>query len=168
VERGDFGLASGQRSGGTFGRVWFKELVPSEEVLFDAGTFLLLKAKAQALSAPTAAPAPPEPPTKAAGLGGGATAGKPGQPEVRIEVPGPDAIAVFAIEGTLPPEIWNKLGIRLIPTLKKGQGLTLTLSVAAETPVADREHFERELRRALTELSLGHWRVEVREAERPR
>jgi hypothetical protein len=46
VERGDFGLASGQKSDGTYDRVRYAEPLAPEEVSFEANVFLLLKAKA--------------------------------------------------------------------------------------------------------------------------
>ncbi|WP_447973884.1 hypothetical protein [Nitrospira sp. Kam-Ns4a] len=62
VARGDFGLASGQRADRTYERVWFQEPVSSDEVVFEAGVFLLTKAKAQALKAGVPEPVPePEP-----------------------------------------------------------------------------------------------------------
>src|SRR5262249_42715869 len=41
---GDFGLGSGQKSDGSYERLWFKELVAPDEVAFEAGVFLLRKA----------------------------------------------------------------------------------------------------------------------------
>ena len=63
VGRGDFGLASGRKQDGSYERVWFQELLASDEVAFEAGVFLLLKATAETLkSGMPAAPAPvPEP-----------------------------------------------------------------------------------------------------------
>lgn len=164
VERGEFGLASGQTKDGGFTRVWFKELVPSEEVIFDSGTFLLLKTKAQALST-----APPKP-TEAGTQTGGTAVPGPRQPppEVPPVVIGKDddagVTAVIEMNGPLPPEAWNKLGVRLIPTLKKGQKISLTLAVSVETPASERENLERDLRRVLAELGLGgDWSIQVRE-----
>ena len=53
VERGDFGLASGRQpdGGGAYGRTWFNEPVPAEEITFESGVFLLRKDKAAALKA---------------------------------------------------------------------------------------------------------------------
>ncbi|MBF0565636.1 MAG: hypothetical protein HQK89_10370 [Nitrospirae bacterium] len=48
VGRGDFGLASGRKPDGTFGRVWYKEQISSDEVSFDENVFLVKKDKALA------------------------------------------------------------------------------------------------------------------------
>ena len=50
---GDFGLASGDRGGGEYERVWYREPVGAEEVTFESGVFLLTKAKAERLKKPT-------------------------------------------------------------------------------------------------------------------
>ncbi len=47
VGRGDFGLASGARSDGTYDRVWYAELIAPEGVAFESDVFLLMKAKAK-------------------------------------------------------------------------------------------------------------------------
>ena len=51
VGRGDFGLASGRQPDGGYGRIWFGEPVPAEEIAFDSGVFLLRKDRAAALGA---------------------------------------------------------------------------------------------------------------------
>jgi hypothetical protein len=51
VDKGDLGLASGQKPDGTYDRVWFEEQISSDEVTFESGVFLLTKAKAKALKA---------------------------------------------------------------------------------------------------------------------
>lgn len=46
---GDFGLASGADSSGTYQHVWFEEEVGADEVTIDADVYLLTKARAKAL-----------------------------------------------------------------------------------------------------------------------
>jgi hypothetical protein len=55
VARGDFGLASGQQPGGGHSRIWFNEVLPHDEVLFESGVYLLTKQRAKALKAAPAA-----------------------------------------------------------------------------------------------------------------
>lgn len=60
VSGGDLGLASGRKPDGSYERVWFEELVAPDEVVFDAGVFLLTKDSAKARksgSPPGAVPA---------------------------------------------------------------------------------------------------------------
>jgi hypothetical protein len=49
VGRGDFGLASGRKTDGSYDRLWFEELIAPDEVAFEAGVFLLMKDSAKAL-----------------------------------------------------------------------------------------------------------------------
>ena len=49
----DFGLASGDRGGGEYERVWYRKPVGAEEVAFESGVFLLTKAKTERLKKPT-------------------------------------------------------------------------------------------------------------------
>ena len=131
VSRGDFGFASGQQPGGGYSRVWFSEMLPPDEVTFDADVYLLTKAKAKVLKAKPEAEPPvvvappngtteiPSPPVTTGDLshkpetGGAATAGPP-KKTVRIS-------------GTIPPEVWNRLGTKLLPKLKAGSDLRIGL-----------------------------------------
>lgn len=171
VERGEFGFASGQKPDGSYGRLWYSELVPSEEVIFDANTFLLLKNKTIALRTPTtptgiggASPATTSSPT-VSGLEG-MPASIP--PDVRIGVSEANSKTRvnFSVHGPIPPEAWNKFGIGLVPTLKRGQGLSIVLTISVKTPVSDRENFERELRKRLAELGVvGQWTIQIQELQ---
>ena len=51
VDAGDFGLASGDKGEGKYGRFWYAEPVGAEEVAFESEVFLLTKAKAEQLRA---------------------------------------------------------------------------------------------------------------------
>lgn len=107
VDRGDFGLASGPRSDGTYERVWYCELCPADEVAFEPGVLLLKKEKAEALKAP---PAPsleeglsPEP---------GPTTPEPEPPPELPPGPRPEGAPTptstpISVSGEVPPELWN-------------------------------------------------------------
>jgi hypothetical protein len=174
VERGEFGLASGQKADGTYERLWINELVPNEEVTFDSGTFLLLKSRALSLRAPIGQIAPAGPETlgpSAASLlktppGAVASTTTEVSPEILIGSSEAESKirASFEVHGSIPPEAWNKLGIGLVPTLKRGQELSILLTISVKTPISERENFERELRRRLAELGIaGKWTIQVQE-----
>jgi len=152
VKSGAFGLASGQRPDGTFDRLWFKETIAPEEVTFDTGVFLVLPKRAETLIKPSL-PAQPEPPLEPPqpplppGKGGEKP---PAEPEI-IEL---------LVKGTIPFEVWNKLGTRLIPKLKSGKNLSLSLEARLDLSSQDRENFEKELKRVLEELNLSGWAIE--------
>ena len=113
VSRGEFGLASGAKGDGTYVRLWFAEPIGQEEVAFESSVFLLTKAKAQELKVPPEPPPlpPPEPPP----------------PEIPPE-PVPPAGASktrLRLSGEVPPEIWNRLGMKVVPKLRSGDDLSI-------------------------------------------
>jgi hypothetical protein len=150
VGRGDFGLASGKKAEGAFERVWLQELVPGDEVAFEAGVFLLRKATAEALEAgatpspsPTSTPAPPAPLPPELGPAPDA-----------VPSPGPST-RTLRLSGAVPPEVWNRLGTKILPKLRAGTdlriGVDFTVTVSADAGSA----LEAELRQILQELGLG-------------
>ena len=147
VDAAEFGLGSGQRPDGTFQRVWFKEPARPEEVTFDAQTFLLTKEKAAFLTPPEPKPpAGPQPGDEKPGAQVGPTPGGPTAVESGI---------TLRVHGSVSPEVWNRLGVRLIPKLKAGQNLSLSFSAVLQAQGEAGRHLEQEIRRALSELGLG-------------
>jgi len=146
VSKGDFGLASGRTSDGSYERVWFEELVAPDEVAFDAGVFLLMKDLAKALKSgapPESPPILPEPPRI--------------EPTVTPE-PKPESLATtksLRLVGAIPPEVWNRLGTKILPKLRVGSdlriGLEFTVTVHADTAGS----LVAELQQILQELGLG-------------
>ncbi len=151
VERGEFGLASGQKPDGVYERVWFRELLPPDEVAFEADVYLLKKAQAQELKsgakpASKTGPLPPlqppvQPPEK-----------QPGDEPEPSPAPRPRQLRLF---GDVPPETWNRLGTKLIPKLRSGQDLKVevafTLTVSAEAS----RGLIAELRQILDDLGIA-------------
>jgi len=152
VSRGDFGLASGRKSDGSYERVWFEELVAPDEVAFDSGVFLLRKDLAKAFKTGVSAePGPgPVPPLGPGPIPAPGPAPAPG-PE-----PAPGAtMKTLRLVGTVPPEIWNRLGTTILPKLRAGSdlriGLEFTVTVKADTA----GNLVAELQQMLQELGLG-------------
>ncbi|HSV30533.1 MAG TPA: DUF499 domain-containing protein [Atribacteraceae bacterium] len=152
VERGDFGIVSGQKPEGGYERLWFKELIASEEVTFEPGVFLLLKSKAEALKS---APEPegvvgPEP-----------IPGPVWEPEpIPDQEPGPEpvpgaATRTLRIAGDLPPEVWNRLGIKLVSKLRSGSDLMLNIEFLVTVEGAVSRSFEADLKQILDDLGLA-------------
>lgn len=157
VSRGDFGLSSGQRAGGSYERVWFNEMLSADEVAFDPGVLLLRKDKASALKTgveasptptPSLGPAPEPPPLFAP----------------RTPPTGPileSRKRTLRVVGSVPPELWNRLGTKILPKLRSGDelhvGIDFSVSIAAEAATA----IESEIRQILEELGLtGKVRIE--------
>jgi len=146
VKGGSFGLASGKKADGSFEHLWFKEDVASEEVAFEADVFLLRKDTAGALKAglPIAPQPPPEPepiPPQ-----------EPGQPPV--QPPGPGAMRTLRVMGTVPHEVWNRIGVKIIPKLRAGSELKIEVDFSVSVPEASANSLATELRQALQELGL--------------
>jgi len=150
VGRGDFGLASGPKPDGTYERVWFSELVPSDEVAFEPGVLLLRKDKAEALKRPPPPPTPePTPPTPEPEPGPGPAPG----PGPGPAPPTPSA-TVIRVSGNVPPELWNRLGTRVLPKLRSGDDLKIGVSFEVSVDSPSAEDLRAELRQILGDLGL--------------
>jgi len=160
VSRGDFGLASGRKPDGSYERVWFEELVAPDEVAFESGVFLLTKAIAQALKAglrPEPAPGPEPQPVPGPG-----TASGPGQEPESGPSPIPGAqTRTIRLVGAVPPEVWNRLGTKILPKLRSGSDLKVSVdfSVTVNKDVAG--GLTSDLRQILDDLGLAD-KVEIR------
>jgi len=163
VRKGDFGLAYGQKPDGGYERVLFEESIDPADVTFEPDVFLLLKSVARNLKAA------PEP---VPGGGAGPTPTPepepvPGQePEPQPEpepVPGATT-RTFRICGDIPPEVWNRLGTKVLPKLRSGSKLKIGIefSVTVESGVA--QSFQTDLKQILDDLGLAD-RVRVEPAE---
>ena len=120
VSKGDFGLASGQKADGTYERIWFQELISSDEVAFESGVFLLTKIKAKALKGI----GKPEPGTGTAPIPKPKPEKEEEPDQERREEKEPTAQTnTLRLKGTIPPEIWNRLGTKVIPKLKSAGNL---------------------------------------------
>lgn len=157
VSRGDFGLASGLKADGGYERVGFDEFIDTAEVTFESGVFLLLKAKAKAFKAkPEPGPAVPGPgqdpepvPTPESG------------PEPK---PGPLPGAgkrTFRISGDVPPEIWNRLGTKVLPKLRSGSDLKIGIEFSVTVDGLNAQSLESDLRQMLEDLGLTG-RIEIK------
>ncbi len=155
VGRGDFGLASGPRGDGSYERVWHAEAVSADEIVFEPGVFLLAKTRAQALK--SGAP-PPERP--AASPANGPTLGaESGESSSPVPTPTPSssgaATRILRLVGVVPPEIWNRLGTKILPKLRSGSelkvGIDFTVTVKSDAATS----LEADLRQILDDLGVA-------------
>ena len=150
VEHGDFGFASGKRPDGNYGRVWFNEILPADEVAFDADVFLLRREAAEAAKAggrPEPEPGPAAEPSPE-------PMGEPGPLPGFEPVPGKQAKS-FRLVGTIPPEMWNRLGTKILPKLRSGSDLKVGVEFSVTVNAAGSESLVSELRQILQELGLA-------------
>ena len=145
-------MASGRELDGNYERVWFEELVSPDDVAFDAGVFLLRKDSAKALKVgPSPEPVPVPSP-------------QPGTEPVTQPQPPVDPEPGFAsgastttlhLVGTVPPEIWNRLGTKILPKLRAGADLKIGLEFSVAVSSDTAQGLVSELRQVLQELGLA-------------
>ena len=150
VSNGDFGLASGAKNDGTYGRLWYAEPIRQEEVAFESSVFLLTKAKAEQLKTTPEGPAQPQP-----------TPDSGPEPEPEPE-PGPDPEptpgaekTTLRLAGTVPPEVWNRLGTKVLPKLRSGDDLSVGIEFSVSVGSQFVQNLEAELQQILADLGLG-------------
>ena len=168
VSDGDFGLASGDKGDGQYDRFWYAEPVGAEEVAFESGVFLLTKAKTEQLR--EAQEGPPQIQTGSIGAPGSDSGTGTGQGDPPIDPPEPPVTPIgqkttLRLRGTVPPEVWNRLGTRILPKLRSGDGLSVGIEFSVSVDAVIAQGFQLELRQALTDLGLQE-QVSVEESER--
>lgn len=152
VERGNCGLASDRKPDGSYGRIWFAEQIGPEEVSFEHQVFLLSKDKANDLKASPEPGGetilPPEP--------GPSPPIEPGPvPDPPVDPLPPGAKRTFHISGEIPLEVWNRVGIKVIPKLRNGSGLRAHVSFVVTVEERQADNFQAELEQILADLDLG-------------
>ena len=160
VGKGDFGLASGQKSDNTYDRVWFEELVDPEEVVFESDVYLLLKSKAEALVVP---PEPELQPDSEEETESGTDVTPQPDSEEETEgdtdvTPPPDAEPSkrkLRVQGEIPFDSWNRFGTKLIPKLRLGEDLTVEVDLNATVDAAAAKDLIDDLRQALDDLGIS-------------
>ena len=150
VSDGDFGLASGTQNDGTYTRLWHAEPIRQEEISFESSVFLLTKAKAeerkttpegatQPQPGPTPGPSPePEP-----------------EPEFGLEPTTGAQKTTLRLAGTVPPEVWNRLGTKVLPKLRSGDDLSVGIEFSVSVGSQFAQNMVVELQQILDDLGLG-------------
>ena len=155
VSRGDFGLASGGKGGGQYERVWYRQPVRAEEVVFEADVYLLTKARAEQLleTRDSYGPQPAATPSPAPGLD---LVLEPSPGDVPIGAKGTaDEKTTLRLVGTVPPGVWNRLGTKLLPKLRSGEELELGVQLSVKVNSGLSNNLEAEIRQILVDLSLS-------------
>jgi hypothetical protein len=129
--------------------MWFEEMIAPDEVAFESGVFLLRKAKANALKqgVPTT-PTTPEPQPAPSPAPSSGPESYPGQE--------PSATTrTLRLIGIVPPEVWNRLGTKILPKLRSGSDLTIGLEFKVTVKAENASGLATELRQILQELGLA-------------
>lgn len=152
VRSGAFGLASGPNPDGGYQRLWFNESIGPDEVAFEDGVFLLTKAKAEQLRKKAATPAPePTEPTRPPTTGDETPPSPTGEV---VEPPVRPQARTLRLRGDIPPEIWNRLGTKLLPKLRSGSDLRVGIEFSVTLAPETASSIEQELRQAIRDLGL--------------
>jgi hypothetical protein len=156
IERGGFGLATDQRADGSYERVWFSETVDPEDIRFDAHTYLVKRNRAAALkSSPSINETDDSTATKTRTQKDTSTDKDEGTDRTESTEPAAAGAVSLRLHGDIPPEVWNKMGTSLIPKLKQGEKLQITLNASVEVAAPNVDHLERELQQTLGDLGLA-------------
>ena len=152
VEIGSFGLASGAKSDGGYERIWHAEPVGIEEVAFESGVFLLTRARSEKLRS-LGVREPAIPPVD---IERKVPQKDPDIQEKQEPTPVSDTASVsLRISGTIPPELWNRLGTRLIPKLRSGDRLTVGVDLTVEVAQPTAESLQADVQQVLSDLNLA-------------
>jgi hypothetical protein len=156
VSRGEFGLASDKKADGGYERVWFEELVPADEVSFEAGVFLLRKGTVESLQRDAAViEAPPVEPSGPSPTAGAVISTGPEREPAQVI-----GTSTIRLTGNIPPEVWNRLGTRILPKLRSGSELRVGVDFSVTVNAATAGALVSELRQMLEELGLESVSVE--------
>jgi hypothetical protein len=55
----------------------------------------------------------------------------------------------------VPPEVWNRIGIKVIPKLRSGSDLQVNVSFTVTVDDQNAHNFQAELRQILADLNLS-------------
>ena len=151
VTNGDFGLASGnKRTDGVYDRMWFRELIAPDEVAFESGVYLLRKVTADALK--TGLPPTPIPPPDPGPVTTSPAEVSPEPGPVRESLP---STRTLRLAGTVPPEVWNRLGTKILPKVRAGSELKIGLEFSVTVSANSANNLATDLRQILQELGLA-------------
>lgn len=151
IENGAFGLASGATAKGGYDRVWYAEPVGIEEVAFEPSVFLLTRARSEALRAPPelelstqpGMESKPQPEPKPKSVRDQGKSGYAPETPVRLSV-----------SGTLPPEVWNRFGNKVIPKLRSGNGFKVGVEFEVEVSATSVDSLRMDLQQIFDDLNL--------------
>jgi hypothetical protein len=70
--------------------------------------------------------------------------------------PGPTTkTKTIRLSGSIPPELWNRLGTKIIPKLKSGKDVSIEVTFATTVDLNVSKSLESELRQLLQDLGIG-------------
>jgi hypothetical protein len=156
IQRGEFGLASGNNSDGTYNRVWFEEQIDSLEVSFEPEVFLLLKTAVQLLKR---IEPKPEPGVSSEGSLAGDNAPISPQPLISdflfSDMSTTPLKRKVQITGKIPPDTWNRIGMKIIPKIRSGNDLQINVAISFSVDNNLVQGFESDLNQIIDDIGLS-------------
>lgn len=157
VMRGEFGLACGLKPNDDgYSRVWFNELLPQGELSFDSDVYLLLGKTATELKKSNGRLAvvesPQEDPGNTIDENGGSFGSLFDPPTTKTAIQG--KTRTLRISGEIPTEVWNRLGRTLLPKLKTGAELRLSIDASIQIELNGSNGLRQEIEQILRDLNL--------------
>lgn len=64
------------------------------------------------------------------------------------------------LSGSVPPEIWNRIGIKLLPKLRSGKELNASVEISVTVDSGSAANMVSEIEQILNDLGLGN-RIEI-------
>jgi len=117
IQRGEFGLASGRNSDGTYTRIWFEEKINSMEVSFEPDVYLIIKTKAKSQKKAGQQPEQ-EMPLQGLLIPDMPVSLKPPVMNTpSLETSATPSEKNINITGKIPPDSWNRIGTKIIPKI---------------------------------------------------
>ncbi len=155
VAEGEFGLASGDKGDGQYERLWYAEPVGADEVAFESGVFLLTKAKAEQLrvTPDDTKPLQPDIQPEPTDTNGTDTVPDPGGTQIGFPIP-TGGKSTLRLRGTVPREVWNRLGRTILPKLSSGDDLSVGIEFSVSVDAGRAQSLQLELQQALADLDL--------------
>jgi hypothetical protein len=71
-----------------------------------------------------------------------------------LPAPPPAKARAIKLSGTIPAELWNRLGTRVLPKLKTGKDLKIGIEISVTVETANANDLQVELKQILTDLGL--------------
>ena len=80
----------------------------------------------------------------------------PSDRETQVGLPmGTGRKSTLRIRGTVPPEVWNRLGTRILPKLRSGEDLSVGVEFSVSVDAGQAQGFQLDLIQALDDLGLS-------------
>lgn len=145
VAAGDFALGAGLQGDGSFERIWRQELCPAEAIRFDANHALLDGTQGSGSNHDS------DKLTDRSAVPGGSEA-SPAESQTGGQI---------SITGSIPPELWNRIGTKILARLKSAGNVKVDVSITAACDETSGAELVETLRQTLSDLGIAD-RVDVR------